>query len=293
MPDFKPMLAKDAPDDLSKLNWPLIGQPKLDGIRCAIVNGKPLTRTLKDIPNSEIRATLSDLRLEGLDGEIIVGDPNAPDAYRTTVSFVMAPNKTGQPWCFYVFDRWNSNATFVDRYESLSASYPDYIKQVPITRLAGPSDLDQYEGEVVDAGGEGVILRDPNSAYKFGRSGKKGPLLKLKRFEDFEAVITGVYEEMHNANERTVNELGRGQRSSHAAGKIGKGTLGGFICKGLTDYEGVEFRVGTGFDAAMRVALWDAPVYGKTIKVKAFPVGAKDKPRHPVFLGFRDLEAGA
>ena len=29
---------------------------------------------------------------------------------------------------------------------------------------------------------------------------------------------------------------------------------------------------------------------GRVAKVKSFPIGVKDKPRHPVFLGWRDME---
>jgi DNA ligase-1 len=136
-----------------------------------------------------------------------------------------------------------------------------------------------------------VILRDPAGLYKFGRSGKTGPLLKLKRFIDFEAEVIGVYEEMHNANVATKNELGRTSRSSAKAGKIGKGTLGGLILRAINGpAAGVEFRCGTGFDAAARAELWANPPIGKVAKVKSFPIGVKDKPRHPVWLGFRDME---
>ena len=53
---------------------------------------------------------------------------------------------------------------------------------------------------------------------------------------------------------------------------------------------GVEFRIGTGFDQADRDSLWRAEggVLGRIVKYKFFPVGVKEKPRHPVFLGFRD-----
>ena len=53
---------------------------------------------------------------------------------------------------------------------------------------------------------------------------------------------------------------------------------------------GVEFEIGTGFTAAEREALWLAPPIGKIVKYKFFPVGVKDRPRHPVFLGFREAE---
>ena len=42
----------------------------------------------------------------GLDGELIVGEPNAVDVYRTTNSGVMSAD--GEPDVkFYVFDRWD------------------------------------------------------------------------------------------------------------------------------------------------------------------------------------------
>ena len=101
-------------------------------------------------------------------------------------------------------------------------------------------------------------------------------------------MIVGLYEELHNANEKTTNELGRGHRSSHKANKHGKGTLGGFAVRDR--YSGVEFRVGTGFTAQERADLWaegDALI-GRVVKYKFFAVGVKDAPRHPVMLGFRE-----
>ena len=53
---------------------------------------------------------------------------------------------------------------------------------------------------------------------------------------------------------------------------------------------GVEFQVGSGFDAAQRKDFWSRreTLRGKIIKYKSFKIGVKDKPRHPIFLGFRD-----
>ena len=52
---------------------------------------------------------------------------------------------------------------------------------------------------------------------------------------------------------------------------------------------GVEFNIGTGLTAQDRQAIWDNQqnFVGKLAKYKFFPVGIKDKPRHPVFLGWR------
>jgi DNA ligase-1 len=120
-------------------------------------------------------------------------------------------------------------------------------------------------------------------------------MIKIKRFTDGEAVVVGVEEQMHNTNEATTNALGYTERSSHQANQIGTGALGAFLCRSLPgpdDETDVEFSVGTGMTAADRTWMWNnrEQMVGKIIKYKSFPVGVKDKPRHPVFLGFRDAE---
>jgi DNA ligase-1 len=153
------------------------------------------------------------------------------------------------------------------------------------------NDLDtllDYEALVLLKGYEGVILRSPAAGYKFGRStANEQGMLKLKRFEDAEATIIGFVERMHNGNVATTNELGRTARSSHQENKHGLGDLGALH---LLTPDGIEFFCGTGFDDNLRKEIWDnRPKYlGRLTKYKHFPVGAKDLPRHPVFLGFRD-----
>lgn len=310
MTPLKPMLAKDA--DLSKLRFPVVVQPKLDGIRATVQDGVVYSRTLKRIPNAEVQATLGRPEFEGLDGELIVGDPTSPSCYRDTSSFVMSESKRGAEWCFVVFDRLGLNRAYSVRREGLEdasllwhVAEPNRIALVSETTANNADELEAVEEHLVAVGHEGAILRIPSAAYKHGRSTPSGPLLKIKRFIDFEAEVIGVYEEQHNANEGFTNELGRTARSTAKDGKVGKGTLGGLVVRALNGpAEGVEFRVGTGFDAAQRKALWlDAtcpggfpPLHatteglnGRTAKIKSFPIGVKDKPRHPVFLGWRDI----
>ncbi len=299
MTDFKPMLACKA--DLSKLSYPLYVQPKLDGIRASVVNGRLVTRTLKAVPNAEIKAALSRPEFEGLDGELIVGDPTAADCYRRTSSFVMAGNKTGEPWTFCAFDRWNSSLGFAGRYLTLVewhgravANGDVPIQIVPTFKAEDADALAKLEASLVAEGHEGAILRAPHAPYKFGRASKtRAELIKVKRFEDAEAEIIGVYEEQHNANVAVRNALGRTERSTAQAGKVGKGTLGGFYLRDLET--GVEFKCGTGFDAAERADLWQewhagTLKPGTFVKYKSFKIGVKEKPRHPVFLGFRSKE---
>lgn len=298
---FKPMLAHSKSPDPESLTYPVLVQPKLDGIRAVVKDGRLLSRSLKPIPNASIRAVLERPAYEGLDGELIVGDPTADDCYRRTCSFVMAEDKTDEPWTFYVFDKHDEPEHVELRLAALTRTVCDAaVENIPgaITVVAtqpapDADELARLEAVYLAEGYEGGIIRTPGSAYKFGRSGKKGPLLKLKRYIDYEAEVVGVIEELHNGNEAKTNELGRTERSSHAENKTGKGTLGALTVRALNGpHEGVEFRVGTGFTAAVRAELWEDrnTVVGRVAKIKSFPVGTKDRPRHPVWLGWRDLE---
>ena len=55
---------------------------------------------------------------------------------------------------------------------------------------------------------------------------------------------------------------------------------------------GIEVRVGSGLDDTMRMEIWSnqEKYLNQIIKYKYFSVGVKDKPRHPVFQGFRHLD---
>jgi DNA ligase-1 len=149
-----------------------------------------------------------------------------------------------------------------------------------------------FEQTVLEAGFEGLILRSIDGPYKQGRSTEKqGWLLKLKRFVDAEAEVIDFYEEMENTNEAKKNLLGRTERSTKKEGMVGKGRLGGFVVIGLNGtFEGIIFECGSGLTAAQRESYWDGrmSLANRIIKYKYFPIGVKDKPRLPIFLGFRD-----
>ena len=285
---FRPMLACNA--EINKLTYPLMASPKLDGVRCCIRDGQALSRTLKRIPNGFVRKHLNHAYLNGLDGELIVGDPTSRACYRTTVSGVMSHE--GEPaFTFYVFDLTDYDRGFQERFAELGRRTDgiSFVERLPHAIVYSAEDLAGYESRMVAQGYEGVILRDMHAPYKFGRSTvKEGYMLKVKRFVDGEAEIIGFEEEMFNANEATTDERGYAKRSSHAAGKVGKGTLGAFLVRDATT--GVEFSVGTGLTADERALCWTDrhALIGELIKYKSFEVGIKDKPRHPTFLGFRD-----
>lgn len=290
--NYKPMLAVNAVFD--KIKYPVFASPKLDGIRAAVVDGKLLSRTLKPIPNRHIYSQLSANWLDGLDGELIVGSPTSKTCYTDSVSNVMAHDKMPN-YTYYVFDdHSNPTATYRFRRERLLDNFNGRINSPQICLLeqnliSCEDDLLAYEATKVAEGYEGVIIRNPEAPYKYGRSTvREGYLLKVKRFEDSDAEILGFEEEMFNGNEAQTNELGRTKRSTAAQGLVGKQTLGAFRVRDCVS--GVEFSIGTGLTAAERQQFWDRQddFRGKILKYKFFAVGVKVAPRHPVFLGMRD-----
>lgn len=287
--DFKPMLA--SPAEMDKIQWPMFASVKLDGIRASVVDGRLLSRSLKEIPSREVFHTLSKHEFNGLDGELIVGPMTSPDCYRTTVSGIMAEDKKPD-WSYYAFDLHGIDEPYRHRMDRLYEAFNGIgrIQILPQVLLHGEGELDDFESHALAEGHEGVILRHPDSPYKFGRStAKEGYLLKVKRFEDSEAVVIDVIEEMHNGNEATKNELGRTKRSSHQENKTGKGRMGALLVRDVKTQ--VEFQIGTGFNDADKAWWWQRDEKigdGLIVKYKSFPVGVKDKPRHPVYLGLRD-----
>lgn len=286
--NFRPMLLPRETPDLDKLEYPIIASAKLDGIRCLIKDGVALSRTLKPIPNKSIQAWAKKNanKLEGMDGELIVGDPASSTVYRDTNSFVMSHDKEGEFW-YYQFDYWDTpHSPFYYRIESTNEA--ENVIHLGYKTVHNKEELLKYEELVLNVGYEGLILRNPNGKYKYGRCTlKENNSFKLKRFEDAEAIIIGFEEEMHNGNIAETNELGRTKRSTAKSGMVGKQSLGAFTCR---TPEGIEFSIGSGFSQQDRLDYWKSKdsLMGCTIKYKHFPIGVKDKPRHPIFLGFRD-----
>lgn len=286
----EPMLA--SPVDLAKLSYPKLASPKLDGIRAVVRGGVVLSRKLKPIPNLYVQKMFK--MFEHLDGELIVGPPNAPNVMQATSSGVMAIKGEPDVW-FYAFDH------------TLVPSDPYTMRQARVIRLLAEEhhmlvgvdqvmvrherELLAFEQRCLDLGYEGIMVRDPAAPYKFGRSTpREGGLLKMKRFEDAEARIVACVAEFENTNVAVRNEVGRTKRSTEAAGLVPKDILGAFVVRGINgQFKDVEFSLG-GFTAAQKMDFWRQKdsLLGRVIKYKFFAHGAKDAPRHPGFLGFRD-----
>ncbi len=279
---FKPQLACDY--DPAKLRYPTWASFKLDGLRAVVRDGVVYSRSNKPIPNIRVQEKFN--HLEHFDGELIVGNPCSTTVFRDTTSVVMSRDKPADDVNFYVFDHIAElTKPYSARIMSVRGKGFTLLDQIPIENH---EQLVAFEAQALQAGYEGLILRDPAAPYKMGRSTvNEGCLLKVKSFRDAEAMVIGFEERMRNDNEAVTNELGRSKRSSHQSGKSGRGDLGALICV----FDGVQFNIGTGFTDSERAAIWanQSTYLGKLAKFKYFPVGVKTAPRHPVFLGFRHM----
>lgn len=285
----KPILSAKI-EDTSILRFPLLGTPKFDGIRCCIINGKALTRSLKPIPNLFIRKQIENVAIEGFDGEIM---PKV-DLFNKVQSAVMS--RDGAPeFTYFVFDLVNNpNESYNIRTIKLEQCplLPNIEHVIPIL-IRNEEELLSYEIKCLKDGFEGVMLRTPGSPYKFGRSTlKQQYLMKLKRFDDAEAIVIGTFEQESNQNTAITDALGHTKRSSHQENKVPMNTLGGFTVKDLNT--NVIFNVGTGrgLTKELRKEIWNKKetYIGKILKYKFQAYGTLNAPRSPIFIGFRDIK---
>ena len=281
----RPMLAS-AVEDTNKLKYPLIASPKLDGIRAILQNNLLVSRTFKPIPNRHIRNTLESLDLDcALDGELVSGD-----SFNESSSAIMS--RDGRPdFSYFVFDSVidpsEAFSSRIKRLEEITKRHPS-IKLVEQEIIASSKDLLEYEKKCLDRNFEGVMIRDSNGSYKFGRSSlREGLLLKLKRFEDSEAIVLGYEEMMHNTNPEELDAFGNVKRSTAISGMVGSNMLGAFLVRDITS--NVDFAISTGLTEKQRIDLWSVKdsLVGKIIKYRHQPSGALEKPRFPIFEGFR------
>lgn len=283
----KPMLAATIKDVID-LKFPLLATPKLDGIRCIIKDGIPVSRNFKPLPNKEVQECFKGLP-DNLDGELIITGQD----FNGIQSVVMSEEGTcegfPQGMVYMIFDyAMLPNEPYTKRvelYQKLDLFGKRCARLTPVN-ISSLEELAELEKIYICCGFEGVMLRTPNSPYKFGRSTMREQyLMKLKRFEDSEAIIIGFEEQMHNDNPVEVNEVGNNKRAKKKENMKPAGTLGMLLVKDIPT--GIEFGLGTGFTAQMRKTIWEnqATYMGKIVNYKY--QGIVDKPRFPSFRGFR------
>lgn len=282
---FRPMLASSVTPDLGSIKYPVLASPKLDGIRCVMADGIAYSRSMKRIPNLHVQKTLGELELHGLDGELMVkGDFNAVQSAIMSVSGT--PDFVLNVFDDFTLEKAGFQARLVSVQQKIQALDNCKVVAVPHTKISNAEDMKCFWDACVELGYEGAMVRSIDGPYKKGRSTpKQGYLIKLKGWHDDEATITGVEELFHNENEAELGELGQTKRSKCQAGLVAADTLGAL----RVSYAGKSFKIGTGFDAALRKKLWQEKesLKGKKVTFKYLNLSSYGIPRHPVFKGIR------
>ena len=292
----KPLLAAKV-EDVAKVSYPTLATPKIDGIRAMKIDSNLVSRTLKPIGNSTMRAVLESLLPDNSDGEIVV-EGTFQDVQHSVMTRVDSANFSGR-FTYYWFDYVKDDTTkpYCERVVDMreyAQSHPEMFSHpqatiVPLypTSLHTVEDVVAYQAKALADKFEGVMLRKPSGAYKMGRATfRDGVLLKLKQFLDAEARVVGVQELKKNTNEKQTSLTGASQRSSKKDGLVPQNKLGSLL---VVNAAGQEFSIGSGFNDEQRRTLWarKEDLIGKRVTYRYFEVGVKDAPRFPTFLGFR------
>ncbi len=299
---MKPMLADDAVE--SKIQFPCLIQPKIDGVRAVCTEGRVTGRSLKPFGNHYTNQLFSKPYFFGFDGELAAAHECDPELCRKTTS--ATSRYAGQPFLlWWLFDNVTPetiNLSYHSRYNLLAERIQALqvaghqgagnLRLVPTHFCHNYSQLLEWDTKWLEMGYEGTIIRGPTNLHKQGRSTiKEGGLLRIKRFVEEEAVVIFIIEGDQNANEAQTNELGHTFRSSHQANMIPNGMVGSFLCRNVKD--GKEITVSPG-KMPHDLRKWyfenQGEILQKVIKYKHFPKGVKDKPRFPTFQCIRSPE---
>jgi len=138
----------------------MLASVKFDGIHGILDGGKLRTRNGKVLRAPEwFLRDLPDLRIHG---ELWLGN-------RTFATLASRVQRRGDDWRgiqFQIFD-CDGSAPFIDRMTALSeVPLPDHVRVIRQRLIRHAGEVDVMEAAVVAAGGEGLILRDPQSDYR-------------------------------------------------------------------------------------------------------------------------------
>ena len=291
----RPMKGVECGSNLQDLRYPFIMQPKYDGIRVIFEGGVALSASLKPLRNRALQKLARELP-DGLECEYYI--PPDEGGIRACASTCNSATDS-LPDCgrLYAFDIRHYSLPYMHRLDEVKSCVNQLGDKIDILRAA-PSKIVVNSHEVsamltqlLDAGFEGGMLKDPDALYKCGRSTLKSQeCLKLKPFVDDEAVILSWKAEQENLNEPTVNELGTTSRSSSQLGKRDKPLIGALRVRSPKFSQ--SFWV-SGFTRDLKERLWVERdrLVGQVITYKYQPCLAYDRPRHPIFLRFRPMQS--
>ena len=257
--DDKPdlMLATTFRDDIDVSQYWV--SEKLDGIRAHWDGNQLISRGGKVF--AAPAWFTKDFPSVPMDGELWMGRGR----YEKTSS-VVRRKQAHEGWKqvrLMLFDLPSHGGTFSQRLSAMKQQVTQadspYLLVIKQFRVANEAELMRHLKSITDKGGEGLMLQHQSALYAGGRS---NDLLKLKIFEDAEAVVIGY--------------------------RPGKGKFDGMVgsLKVRTD-QGVEFYVGSGLSLEHRQ---NPPPVSSRITYRYQGLTKNGIPRFPVFLRVRNEE---
>lgn len=226
---------------------------KLDGIR-AIWNGKNLKSRSGKILHAP-RWFLQGFPPFSIDGELW----SKRGEFENIQSIVMdaQPSKDWAKLTYNIFEIPKQNGTLTQRLQilkkHLKTHKAPYIRVIPQITCKNKAHLLSFFNEVTEKGGEGIVLREPNTPYIAKRTRSA---LKMKKFDDTECQVVALHK-------------GKGKY---------KNLLGSFTCQ-LKN--GVRFKIGSGLDDKQRKNFIKI---GDIITFRYQGFTKHKKPRFPTFL---------
>jgi DNA ligase-1 len=205
---FQPMLAQDYDKRKDKIKFPILSQPKLDGIRCIVKSDGMWTRNGKEIISAphiyeNLKHIFDNQPDLVLDGELYTSNRDVD--FNTIISCVRKtkPTQADLDLSTQYIEYW-----MYDMYEGIDLEYRSrrfnllslfstyhistlYYKIVDTHLLESFKEIESRLQKYLEQGFEGQILRDPNIPYENKRS---NGLLKHKTFFDEEFTIIGYAE---------------------------------------------------------------------------------------------------
>jgi DNA ligase-1 len=149
--------------------------------------------------------------------------------------------------------------------------------EVDLDSYVGELEFKQYNKEAIEAGFEGILIKDPAAPYECKRSVS---WLKMKPFIEVSLTVVAVEE---------------GKAETKNVGK-----LGALICEGEDDGKFIRVNVGGGYTDELRDSIWanKTEVVGQIVEVRAdAATRSQDSEdiyslRFPRFLRFRGFAKG-
>ena len=279
---YLPMLAKKLKESWAK--FPVMTQPKLNGVRCLAKKVDELTidyRSRKFKSYNDTLGHLTPFLLEMMrvdeifDGEIYYYG----FTFQQIVRRVKKMREDTNLLQFWVYDVADEKMDAVARNTLYQSRIPDghsHIIKVPTMVALSMDDIQMYHNQNVGLGFEGTIVRNSNAFYKFDF--RSADLLKKKDFIDEEFKIIGCKDEIVAEFNAETGET----EEQHAVV---------FICEN-NDGSGSTFDVRPRGSVELRVKWYEnfSEIEGKDLTVRFQERSEDNIPIFPVGIVIRDYE---